>query len=103
MFALDPHTEEQFIRGSLLVGKLEFLFLPTKGHFGEADNCFENLHLDHIVVSVLEPQRFAVVVFVVVRIAPSVAVHQVASVLNILVVIELEFILLDCSSVHHAH
>ena len=41
---------------------------------------------------VLKPQRFAVVVLVVVRVTPSVVVQQVAAVPSVLVVVKLKLV-----------
>ncbi len=49
---------------------------------------------------ILKPQRLAVVIFIVVRVTPSIAVHQITPMPNIFIVVELKFILLHNTSIH---
>lgn len=101
MFALDAQTEHHLVVFSLLVWQLELLLLPPKLHPRKSDQLGEHLHLYHVVVRELEPQRLAVVILVMVRVAPPVTVQQVTPVPRVLVVVELELVLLAGPLEHH--
>lgn len=100
MFSLDPQTKDHLVVLPLLVGQLELLLLPPKSHLGKPNHLCKDLHLYSVVVRVLETQRLAVVVLVVVRVAPSVAVQQIAPVPCVLVVVKLELVPLTNSLEH---
>lgn len=93
MFALDTQAEHHLIVPSLLVWKLELLLFPPKRHFRKPNQSLEYLNFDDVIVAKLEPKRLAVEVLIMVRVAPTVVIHQIAPVAHIAVVIELEFVL----------
>ena len=100
MLSLYPQTEHHLVVLSLLVGQFKGLLLPAKGHFWESYQLWEDLHLHNVIVRILEAQRFAIVVLVMIRVAPSVAIQQVASMICVFVVVEVELISLADSFEH---
>ena len=62
----------------------------------------KNLDFDDIIVSILETQGLAIVVFISIRVAPSIRVHEVGAMPNGLIVIELILIFLYSVSEHHS-
>ena len=92
MLALDPHAEDHLVVGTRLVRDLELFLLPPEGHLRKTDHLGKHLHLHHVVIRKLESQRLAVVVLIVVRVTPAVAVQQVAPMPHVLVVVEFELV-----------
>jgi hypothetical protein len=102
MHSLYSNAEHNIISSLLLIWQFKLFLLPAKGHLGEPDNVFEDLHFNDIIMPILEAEGFAVIVLIVVRIAPTIAVHQIASVADVSIVIKLKLVFLHCSSYHHS-
>lgn len=102
MYSFNSNAKDHLIIGFFLVRQFKLLLLPSKGHFWKSDKSFKDFHFDDVIVAVLETERFTIEVFIVIRVAPSIAVHQIAAMTDVAVIVELKFILLHCSSHHHA-
>ncbi len=74
MLAFKSNTEKHLIIIPSLIRQLEFLLLPPICHFGKSYDIREHFNFDYIILMELEPKGFAVKCFIVIRIAPSVAV-----------------------------
>jgi len=101
MLSLYSHTKNHFLIVSFLIGKLKFLFLPTKCHFGKPYDFIKYLYFDYISYSILKTQRFTIKIFIVVGIAPSIRIHQVSTMTNITIIVKLVLIFLNSVSKHY--
>lgn len=54
-------------------------------------------------MAIFKSQWLAIVVFIMVRITPSITVQQIAPMANSLIVIKLKLVFLYCSSEHYTH
>jgi hypothetical protein len=101
MLPFNPHTKDQLVVVPPLERQLEFLLLPPKRHLRKTNLGLKHLDFNHVVMSVLKTQRFTVIILVVVRVTPTVAVHQETPVADVLVIIELKLVLLNHPAEHH--
>ena len=100
MLTLNSQTEHHLVVLSPLVGQFKGLLLPTEGHFWKSYQLWEDLNLHNVIVGILEPQRLAIVVLVMIRVAPPVAIQQITSMICVFVVVKIEFVSLANSLEH---
>ena len=102
MLSSNSHTENHLIIRARLIGKLEFLFLPTVSHFWEPDYIGENFNFNHIILGVFKSKWLAVEGLIGIRVTPTVAIEEVGSMSKSFVVIKLILILLNCMTKHNS-
>ena len=102
MYSFNSNAKHHLIIRFFLVRQFKLLLLPAKSHLRKSDQSLKNFHFDDVIVAVLETERLTIEVFIVIRVAPSIAVHQITPMTDVAIIVELKFILLHCSSHHHA-
>ena len=103
MLSFYSQAKHHFIILSLLKWQLELLLLPSERHLWKPYQISKNLHLYNIVMVILKTQRLTVVVLIVIRITPPIAIQQITPVPNIFVVVKLKLVSLHCSLKHYPH
>ncbi len=99
---LNSHTEYHLIILPPFIRQFKLLFLPAKRHLWVSYHRIEHFNLYHIILSILETQRLAVIILLCVWVAPSIRVHKVSTVSYRLVVVKFIFIFLYCVSEHNS-